>query len=79
MSHEISKPKPFLQCDECCGPNGYHSSTCSRAVISDAAKFESSLTPADFKFLRDMRVGLEENDYSFPPASGTQLDTSPAG
>lgn len=59
MSPEPSKPIPFIQCDECCGPNGYHSSTCTRAALSLVQKFETTLTPADFKFLRELRIGLK--------------------
>jgi hypothetical protein len=59
MSPEPSKPIPFIQCEECCGPNGYHSSTCPRAALSLAEKLEKNLTPADFKFLRELRIALK--------------------
>lgn len=59
MRPELSKPRPFVQCEECCGPNGYHSSKCSRAALSLVEKFETTLTLADFQFLRELRIVLK--------------------
>jgi hypothetical protein len=58
MSAQSSKPIPFKPCEECCGPNGYHSAQCSRAKLSIVEKFESGLTLTDFTFLRELRIGI---------------------
>ncbi len=60
MTNLQPKPRPLALCDECSGPNGYHSPSCSIAEMALADKFDYMLTPADYRLLNELKITVSQ-------------------